>query len=136
MKNTKALGDVTVGCVMASLLKLDYVVLLPFGDNQRYDLVIDQNGKFSRVQCKTGKLTENKGIIIFNTASYSNGMASYKTFKDYRGQADLFGVFCPQNNKTYLIPVSDVPSGKGYLRVEEPKNKIQKGIRWAKKYEI
>jgi hypothetical protein len=32
-----------------------YSVLLPFGVNQRYDLVLDLDGRFVRAQCKTGR---------------------------------------------------------------------------------
>jgi hypothetical protein len=29
-------------------------ILLPFGENTRYDLLIDEGDRFVRVQCKTG----------------------------------------------------------------------------------
>ena len=43
-------------------------MLIPFGDNQRYDLVVEREGNFVRVQCKTGRVRK-EGQILFNTCS-------------------------------------------------------------------
>jgi uncharacterized protein YqeY len=50
--NHKSLGEKTLAIILAQLLKQDKKVLLPFGDNQRYDLVIDEGGQFIRARCK------------------------------------------------------------------------------------
>ncbi len=54
--NTKQIGEITEACILAILLKAGYVVLTPFGDNQRYDLVIERDGVFQRVQCKSSSV--------------------------------------------------------------------------------
>jgi hypothetical protein len=63
-------------------------VLLPFGGgNGRYDMVIDDNGTFYRVQCKTVRLEKNGTVIAFNAASstyhYYGGKG--REWRDYRG---------------------------------------------------
>ena len=40
-QNSKSVGDITQSQVMAALLKHGKNVLMPFGDNCRYDLVVD-----------------------------------------------------------------------------------------------
>jgi hypothetical protein len=46
-------------------------------------------------------------------------------------------VYSSELGKVYLIPVEDVPIGsKARLRVDAAKNHQQKGIKWAKDYEI
>jgi hypothetical protein len=50
---TKRTGDLTEAQVMTALLGAGYNVLVPWGDNQRYDLVMEKAGRFHRVQCKT-----------------------------------------------------------------------------------
>jgi len=50
-------GTRTEAVVLAELVKRGYRVLLPFGHNHRYDLVLDVEGRFVRVQCKTGRLS-------------------------------------------------------------------------------
>ena len=55
---------------MAKLLEVGYGVLMPFGDNRRYDLVIeDADGSFFRIQCKTARLMKDGAYIDFATAS-------------------------------------------------------------------
>ena len=131
-KNSKDVGERSEAQILARLLKRGYTVLLPFGDNQRYDLVVDKAGKFIRVQCKTGKMRE--GYICFPTASCANHCGLGR--RDYRGQADFFGVYCPANDKVYLVPVKSVGINAAALRIDPPKTRQKKGIRYAKKYEF
>jgi hypothetical protein len=51
--HTKVAGDTTEAVVMAEFVKAGFPVLIPFGENHRYDLVIEAGGRFLRVQCKT-----------------------------------------------------------------------------------
>ena len=57
--------------------------------------------------------------------------------KGYKGEADYFGVYSPDTGKVYLVPVEAVPFGsKAKLRLDATKNNQQKGVKWAKDYEI
>lgn len=108
--NTKDVGDVTVAMVLASLVKAGRAVLIPFGDNRRYDLVIEEDQCFKRIQCKTGHMMSN-GSIRFSTCSSTFHRSGGRKMS-YRGQADLFGVYCKETNKVYLVPVELVePTG-------------------------
>jgi len=40
---------------------------VPFGENTRYDLVVDDGLRLGRVQCKSGQLVS--GVVRFKTAS-------------------------------------------------------------------
>jgi hypothetical protein len=42
------------------------------------------------------------------------------------------GVYCPDTDAVYLVPIADVPDRGGCLRVEPTKNDQAKGLRWAK----
>ncbi len=54
-QNNKTIGELSEAIIIAKLIEVGYSVLTPFGDNRRYDLVIeDADGQFWRVQCKTG----------------------------------------------------------------------------------
>ena len=53
----------TEAAILAELVQRGYQVLVPFGVNQRYDLVLDIEGEFVRAQCKTGRLRD--GVIRF-----------------------------------------------------------------------
>lgn len=129
-ENPKTVGERSEACVLAALLKAGQVVLLPFGDNQRYDLVIDDGGVFQRIQCKTGRLRD--GVIVFQPGSCAGGKGRRR---GYRGQADLFGVYCPELDSVYLVPLTDVDAvNTAHLRIDPPKDGRNRTVRWAKDY--
>jgi len=130
--DTKGKGDQTEGIVLAALLCLGKSVLLPFGENHRYDLVVEDGERFLRVQCKTGRLRD--GVIKFNTASTHGHRGGARV--SYRGQVDLFGVYCPDTGKTYFVPVMDVGAAEGYLRVDPARSGRKKGVKYAADFEM
>lgn len=132
--NSKAKGEMSEGVILGKLLQLGFVVLLPFGNNQRYDLVVDLgDGLFKRGQCKTARY--HNGCVIFNSCNI-NGFTGKR--KSYRGQIEVFWVYSPDMKKVYEVPVDAVPESCGYLRVETTKNGAgaKSKIKWAKDYEI
>lgn len=117
---------------MAALLKTGRTVLLPIGENQRYDLVIDTDAGFQRVQCKTGRL--KNGAVVFDTSSNSAHRGTGR--KSYRGEVEFFGVHCPELDAVYLVPVEEVGAVGGQLRVEPAKNGQKSGVKLAEKYVV
>lgn len=129
--NAKAVGEISEAIVAAHLIKLGRRVAIPFGNNQRYDLIVDDGKSLFRVQVKTGKL--KRGCVVFYTCS-SNGFTFEK--RNYRGQIDVFAVYCPQNGEIYWVPVDAVGGAGAYLRIEPPASKQRCKIRWAKDFRI
>lgn len=138
--NKKALGERSQAIIIHRLLEAGYNILTPYGDNTRYDLVIeDADGKFWRVQCKTGWIESEGAYIEFATASSYYHTKAGRTGhgrKDYRGQVEYFAVYCPDTGKVYLVPVDHVGTTNARLRLMETGNKQSKNIRWAKDYEL
>jgi hypothetical protein len=121
--------------IAAALVLQGKEVLVPLGDFLRYDLVIDEGGRFLRVQCKTGRLV--KGAIVFHPCSIdSRSKQGGCIRKSYHGEVELFGVYCPELKKCYLVPVEDATMAVCSLRVEPPKNGQKTRIRWATSYEV
>ena len=129
MKDTSGIGNRTTAKVLAALIDRYGTVFVPFGDGTRYDLLVDDAGKFTRIQCKTGSLS--KGRIEFKNYSVT-GRGS----RPYGSDIDAYGVYCPQNKKTYLVPVGDCAKSATALRVSPAKNGMKKNIRWAENYEV
>lgn len=128
MRDTTLIGNQTEGLVLAALLQAGHSPLLPFGDGHRYDLAFDDNGTLQRVQCKTGRIF--RGSVIFNTMSHTGHQR-----KPYDDEVDFFGVYCPDTNDVYLVPIDDVAGLKmASLRVDPARNNQAKGVRWAKDY--
>ena len=136
--NTVTKGEITESIVLARLVELGYKCLIPWGHDHRYDIAIDDGGKLVRVQCKTARYIEERSCIEFNTAiTYARVGGKPHIRKGYQGQADYFGVYSPDTGKVYWVPVDDVPIGsKGLLRLHATKNNQQKGVKWAKDYEL
>lgn len=129
MAHTKTKGDISEAMIAARLLQSGKAVSKPMGDNQRYDLIVDDGIKLLKVQCKTGRL--KAGAVLFATCSSTN--------KDmYVGQVDLFGVYCPELDSVYIIPMADCldVTREKSLRVVPTKSGQVAGTTLASKYKI
>ena len=99
--NTKQKGDISEGQVLAAFLKNGLNVLVPFGDRNRYDFVVECSDRFIRVQVKTGRLTRNS--VRFNAYSTTTENGRWKMVS-YKGQIDLFAVYSPDLDKIFVVP--------------------------------
>ena len=106
---------------------------MPFGNNQRYDLVVDAgDGNFIRGQCKTAVYRD--GCVIFNACS-TNGFTGER--RRYVGQIEVFWVYCPALDTIYQVPVAEAAKAGTSLRVDPLSPKAPKTrVRWACDYEM
>ena len=136
-RHTQKTGDISEQAAITRLLQCGYIVLQPIGQMHRYDLVIeDADGKFWKIQCKTGWLNEDRSVIMFAAASSQNYTVKQKGWRNYKGQIDYFCVYVEALQKLYLVPVDDASNSKCTLRLTPSKNKQEKNVRWAKDYEL
>jgi hypothetical protein len=133
MEHPKTKGDKSTLAIIFGLREIGYEVLTPFGENTRYDLVID-DGRLSRVQCKTGRLRH--GVILFATCScYGHHRKPESARRSYDGEVDLFAIYCRETGGVYLVPIDDLPvKVQGTLRVAAPRNSQKAGVRFAADY--
>ena len=131
--NTKAKGEISEGIVIAHLLKLGYSVSMPFGDNQRYDIIVDDGSQLRRVQIKTGYL--RRGCVCFSCASLN---AFTQVRSTYQGQIEGFLVYCPGTDKVYWVPIEQATTSEMSLRVDQPRPRTgpRKSINWASEFEL
>ena len=136
MEHPKAIGDRTALATIQALQESGCTVSVPFGENVRYDLVIDDGETLARVQCKTGRL--RRGAVRFATCScYGHHARPSQSRRDYMGQIDYFAVYCPETTGVYLIPIEDVCTrSQAALRIEPSRNHQLRGVRLAEKYEL
>jgi hypothetical protein len=133
MSDSKQKGEKTEAIVLAELMKRNLTVLQPFGENQRYDFVIETGGEFYALQCKTAR--REGGKAIFRTRSVRPSSEGYIR-KDYGKEIDYFVVYCPANEETYLVSGDEASKNEMTLRIEPPGNNQSKGINWAEEYSI
>ena len=116
--------------VASALTRAGRQVYLPFfAAHARVDLIFEDELGFHRVQCKTSRLRGD--VVTFATCSNTKHVR-----KDYRGEVDLFGVYSPELDQVFMVPVGDVPLRLGHLRLRPARNGQSKGIRWAADYVV
>jgi hypothetical protein len=131
-RDTKSIGDRSEAIVLAELVKRGYLVSIPFGENQRYDLIIDDGTRLSRVQVKTGRL--RRGVIVYNCSSshaHRGGAA-----RPYFGEIEYLAVYCPDTKKVYMLPEQELTATNAHLRLSPTRNNMVKTIRWASEFEL
>lgn len=117
--NTKQVGDETEVKIMSRLIADGYTISRPFGDNDKYDLVLDTGAEMFRVQCKTGWREDDGSVLRFKTASKTTSNGDVRMV-DYGEAIDAFAVRCTATEELYWIPVKAAGTKSTYLRLEEP----------------
>lgn len=136
MEHPKAVGDRSTLAIMLALGEAGFALSVPFGENTRYDLVVDDGHRLRRVQCKTGRLRSG-AIRIAVCSCYGHHLRPANARRDYHGEVDDFAVYCPETQRVYLVPIDDLPlTTQAALRVEPTRNGQTKGIRLAADYEV
>ena len=134
MLNSKQKGNITEVECMLAFLKLGYNVLMPYGDCERYDFVVDIEGKLLKIQVKTSSDSHiDEGYIIFKCANKTTKEGQFIRHSYTKEQIDYF--MTSYNGQCYLIPVEETSTEKR-LRFTPPKNGQLKGISFAKDYEL
>ena len=130
----KQKGNITELECLLTFVKNGYKVSIPFGEDCRYDLVVDINNKLYRIQCKTSHALPNpKEGFKFKTKSViitAHGTRESTYSKD---EIDFFATM--YEGQCYLIPVEECKKEKS-LRFCYPVNGQKKGISLARNYTL
>ena len=128
---TKEIGLIGEQVLIAEFTKSRISVLLPIGDNSPYDMVIDYNGRFLKVQAKTTESVQN-GKMVFCT-NVTNPFK--KTSRKYTAnEIDIFGLYCIENGYIGILPVKECTAKETVIRLEKPKNNQSSKIKMAYDY--
>lgn len=132
---SKQKGNLTELQCLTAFYEQGCHVSLPYGENSRYDMIVDIGGKLIRVQVKTASLKhkDDEGAICISCKSSHVNSQGVSNIRYTKEEIDFFATFWKQ--KCYLIPISECSVEKT-LRLEPPKNGQVKGITFAKDYEL
>ena len=129
MENTKKLGNLTELQCMTYLYGLGYSISIPFGNADKYDLILDINDKLYKIQIKhSSEYIDANGeieYIKFNCTWQSHNTTGYNRKKYQKNEIDFFATF--YNGKCYLVPVSECSVEK-ILRIKLPKTINEKEL--------
>ena len=105
---------------MEKFVEYGFIVSVPYGNNSRYDLLVDLGQKkYIRIQCKTASLNEN-GSYTINTAN-SVSTTTRHVVKHYDSeQIDFIASIIEE--QMVIIPVDLIANSKSKIfRTELPK---------------
>jgi len=135
-KNSKAIGEFGELKIALRLIEIGCSISIPFGNNQRYDMIADYKGKLFKVQCKTTSIDKRGRItpkLTSTTMMPKPGCKVEYVNKKYSvEEVDIFCVYCLDNDKVYIIPSS---INNISMRIEKPANSQIKKIHYAWEYE-
>ena len=133
----KYLGNLTELQCVTRFYELGYSVSIPYGDSEKYDIILDCNNKLYKLQCKHAKefYNDNGQLSYLKLkTSWQSGYtkkSQYHTNKYNENDIDIFVTYFRGIN--YLIPVNEC-STKKVLRVIPPENGQTKGVSFLKDY--
>ena len=131
--NSKSIGNVGEAKALCKFVELGIPVYIPFGDNEKADLIAEFNGKLNKIQIKTSIKAEN-GVMKFDltssTVHRNNGEKHIYT----KEEIDYFICYNIERDKLFLIPVEQTGNTAITIRYEKSRNNQTKGIRFEEDY--
>ena len=116
---TQIKGLTTELICMQKFIELGYIVSVPYGNNSRYDLLVDNGTTIWKVQCKTAKLNENGSYTIQTCNKVST--TTQRRVKHYtKDEIDFIASVI--QNQLVIIPVELIEkTASKVFRTELPK---------------
>jgi hypothetical protein len=123
--------------VAAAAVKLGVTVYKPVREQSRADLLFEIGPQLFRVQCKWGRLSATRDVIIVRSGGSWLSPRGYVRNTYSEKEIDLFAVYCGGLDRCYLIPAS-VGAGKHelWLRLSPSRNSQRACINLAEDYEF
>ena len=121
-KNSKEKGNIGEAIILSEFVKRKIPVSIPFGDNQRYDIIAEFNGKLNKIQVKyTDQKEVNNSITIPTSSSYNH--TTNKQRKKYINDVDYIACYINKWNECCLIPIDKIGNKTAIkIRKERTKN--------------
>jgi PD-(D/E)XK endonuclease len=129
-------GAIAEAAIAAAAVELGFVVLRPFPEGRRYDLVIDTGPDLLRVQCKWGRLKGSVIVVILATCRYTPSQGYVRT-KYTADDVDGIAVYCHDLKRCFYLPIETVAGRSGiHLRVGPAANNQETAINFADQYDF
>ena len=132
--NTKKIGNIGEAKVLCKFVELGIPVYLPFGDNERSDLIAEFNGKLNKIQVKTSVKAEN-GKMLFDLTSSTQHRSGRVKHKYTNEEIDYFACYNVTRDSIYLISADKLRTSIT-IRYQEPKSNQKNNINFEKDFLI
>ena len=131
--DTKSIGNIGEAKALCKFVEKGIPVFVPFGDNEKSDLIADFGGKLNRIQVKTSIKAEDGKMmfsLVSSTVHRQNGVKHIYTNEEI----DYFVCYNIQRDKLFIVDVNDAPSSQITIRYTKPKNGQISGIKLEEDY--
>ena len=104
--NSNAKGALAEQAIVLAAMKLQLPVWRPASEHSRADLMLEIGGDLQRVQVKWGRLSASRDVVLalLRTSRCTPSGHVRTTYND--GEIDLFGVYCGDLDRSFLLPAS------------------------------
>lgn len=116
---TKQLGNIGEAKALAKFVELQIPVYIPFGDNEKSDLIADFNGKLNKVQVKTSEEWIDSEKFVISLVSSTMHRNSGEKHKYTHEEIDYFACYNLQSNVLFLLPI-EVVEGQTMITIRHP----------------
>lgn len=133
--NSKRIGNIGEVKALTKFVELGIPVYMPFGDNEKADLIADFNGKLNKIQIKTSQKAENGKMEFKTDSSMSSSRRGEFTIHKYtEDEVDYFVFYNIERDSIFLVPFQEVGVRGFTIRYELPKNNQKVGIHMEEDY--
>ena len=133
--STKQKGNITEMQCAVAFMQHGFKVCFPYGEDCKYDMIVDTGKHLYRVQCKTASaLPDKEDGFKFKTRSIVITTHGAKASGYTEEEIDVFATM--YEGQCYVVPVQDCGMNEKTLRFRYPKNGQRKGITLAANYTL
>lgn len=128
---TKQIGNVGEAIALAGFVQMQIPVYIPFGDNERADLIAEFNGKLQKIQVKTSEKCEDGKVtfsLVSSTIHRKNGVKHVYT----KDEIDYFVLYNIETHMLLLVPQERVAGMKAVtFQIEwKPSRNQYEALNW------
>ena len=131
--NSKNIGNIGEVKALAAFTELGIPVYLPFGDNEKEDMIAKFNGRLNRIQVKTS-IKAKDGKMKFDITSNTKLKGKNSKYVYTSEDIDYFVFYNIEREKIFLVDVNETASTGVTIRYDAPKNNQTKGVKYEKDY--
>lgn len=127
--NSKRIGNIGEAKVLAKFVEMGIPVYIPFGDDEKADLIAEFNDKLNKIQVKTSIKSKN-GCSLFDLTSST----AHRTNGGRRKYSN--SVYSLDRDKIYLMKAPDDPMTAITIRFEDTKSGKKIGVNYESDFLI
>ena len=124
---------------MQKFIEYGFIVSVPYGNNSRYDLLIDcGNNQYYRIQCKTATWAKDtiEQDVAFEIRTYCTSTNTKRNIRHKYSVDEIDYFYTWFNGQGYLVSIQEANGTNFRWRYEYPPTGQKQGIHIADEYKI